>query len=100
MPDPTGYIELHILHSFPPSNVNRDDLNQPKDGYFGGRRRARVSSQCFKRAIRTNPIFATTTQVENGDRTRLIVRELRDRLKAAPEEDALVVATEFARVQQ
>src|SRR6185437_3574108 len=46
------FIELHILQNFAPSNLNRDDTNSPKDCEFGGYRRARVSSQCLKRAIR------------------------------------------------
>lgn len=45
-------IEIHVLQNFAPSNLNRDDTGAPKDAYFGGTRRARVSSQCDKRAIR------------------------------------------------
>ncbi|MEO8032056.1 MAG: type I-E CRISPR-associated protein Cas7/Cse4/CasC [Gemmatimonadota bacterium] len=45
-------IEIHALQNFAPSNLNRDDTGAPKDALFGGSRRARVSSQCFKRAVR------------------------------------------------
>ncbi|GAG35872.1 unnamed protein product, partial [marine sediment metagenome] len=45
-------IEIHVLQSFAPSNLNRDDTGAPKDAIFGGTRRARVSSQCLKRAVR------------------------------------------------
>ena len=45
-------IEIHVLQNFAPSNLNRDDTGAPKDAFFGGTRRARVSSQCNKRAIR------------------------------------------------
>ncbi|MHB8764968.1 MAG: type I-E CRISPR-associated protein Cas7/Cse4/CasC [Deferrisomatales bacterium] len=45
-------IEIHVLQNFAPSNLNRDDTGAPKDAFFGGTRRARVSSQCFKRAVR------------------------------------------------
>lgn len=45
-------IELHLLQSFPVSNLNRDDVGQPKTATFGGHTRGRVSSQCFKRATR------------------------------------------------
>jgi len=45
-------IEIHALQNFAPSNLNRDDTGAPKDAVFGGTRRARVSSQCDKRAIR------------------------------------------------
>jgi CRISPR system Cascade subunit CasC len=47
------FVELHILQNFAPSNLNRDDTGSPKDCEFGGYRRARISSQCLKRAIRT-----------------------------------------------
>ena len=45
-------IELHILQSFPVTCLNRDDLGAPKSARFGGAERARVSSQCWKRAVR------------------------------------------------
>jgi CRISPR system Cascade subunit CasC len=45
-------IEIHILQNFAPSNLNRDDVGSPKVAEFGGRRRARISSQCQKRAER------------------------------------------------
>jgi CRISPR system Cascade subunit CasC len=45
-------IEVHVLQNFAPSNLNRDDTGSPKDAEFGGHRRARVSSQCLKRAVR------------------------------------------------
>lgn len=45
-------IEIHALQNFAPSNLNRDDTGAPKDTLFGGTRRARVSSQCIKRAVR------------------------------------------------
>jgi CRISPR system Cascade subunit CasC len=45
-------IELHILQSFPVSCLNRDDVGSPKSAIFGGVQRARISSQCLKRASR------------------------------------------------
>lgn len=45
-------IEIHALQNFAPSNLNRDDTGAPKDAFFGGTRRARISSQCIKRAVR------------------------------------------------
>lgn len=45
-------IEIHALQNFAPSNLNRDDTGAPKDALFGGSRRARISSQCLKRAVR------------------------------------------------
>ncbi|MBI5269840.1 MAG: type I-E CRISPR-associated protein Cas7/Cse4/CasC [Burkholderiales bacterium] len=47
------FLEFHLIQNFAPSNLNRDDTGAPKDAIFGGQRRARVSSQCFKRAVRT-----------------------------------------------
>jgi len=37
-------IEIHALQNFAPSNLNRDDTGAPKDGLFGGTRRARIST--------------------------------------------------------
>lgn len=56
-------IEIHALQNFAPSNLNRDDTGAPKDAIFGGVRRARVSSQCLKRAVRQH--FAGL--VESGE---------------------------------
>ncbi|MEU1276428.1 type I-E CRISPR-associated protein Cas7/Cse4/CasC [Streptomyces sp. NPDC005799] len=52
MPQPTLFVEIHILQSLPPSNINRDDSGTPKQAIYGGVRRARVSSQAWKRATR------------------------------------------------
>lgn len=46
------FLEFHLIQNFAPSNLNRDDTGAPKDAIFGGQRRARISSQCLKRAIR------------------------------------------------
>jgi CRISPR system Cascade subunit CasC len=45
-------VELHVLQSFPPANLNRDENGMPKSTVFGGYPRARISSQCQKRAAR------------------------------------------------
>lgn len=45
-------IEYHILQSFPVSCLNRDDVGSPKTAVVGGVKRARVSSQCWKRQVR------------------------------------------------
>lgn len=64
-------IELHILQSFPVSCLNRDDLGSPKSAIFGGIKRARISSQCLKRAQRD--IFKEIAgNYSKGSRTRLI----------------------------
>jgi len=93
------FIELHILQNFAPSNLNRDDTNQPKDTEFGGWRRARISSQALKRAMRHEAAFTATIQIPIAKRTRLIVAELCDRLISAgkAESDAERMATDFAK---
>jgi len=57
-------IEIHALQNFAPSNLNRDDTGAPKDALFGGTRRARVSSQCLKRAVRRH--FGELVNKPNG----------------------------------
>ncbi|MEI7990091.1 MAG: type I-E CRISPR-associated protein Cas7/Cse4/CasC [Chloroflexota bacterium] len=93
------FIELHFIQNFAPSNLNRDDTNNPKDCDFGGVRRARISSQCLKRAIRQAPIFSETTKVDNGLRTRWLARRMKDDLMKAgkPESEAISLANEFAK---
>lgn len=51
------FVEFHALRSFPPSNLNRDDLGSPKTAVFGGARRLRISSQCLKRTWRMSEHF-------------------------------------------
>lgn len=94
------FIELHIIQNFAPSNLNRDDTNSPKECEFGGVRRARISSQCLKRAMRWSPVFAQTTKVENGLRTRWLSRRVKDLLIEAgkPADEAAAVASQFAGV--
>ena len=46
------YIDIHLLHTVPFANLNRDDLGSPKTVIYGGAERTRVSSQCWKRATR------------------------------------------------
>jgi len=91
------FIELHMIQSFAPSNLNRDDTNNPKDCEFGGHRRARISSQSLKRAIRYEPVFAGTTKAQGGERSKWLTRPLIKVLMDAgkPEKDAHTVAKAF-----
>jgi CRISPR system Cascade subunit CasC len=75
-------IELHILQSFPVTCLNRDDVGAPKSAFFGGVQRARVSSQSWKRAIRT---LARELQPDlfAGTRTRYVIRDLKTRFLRA-----------------
>lgn len=81
-------IELHAIQSFGPTNLNRDDTGNPKDSLFGGVRRARISSQSAKRAIRVSPIFKKAIGVEPGVRTKLLIREVAERLQQDGVEEA------------
>lgn len=92
-------VELHLIQNFAPSNLNRDDTNNPKDCEFGGYRRARISSQCFKRAVRHDPVFAQTTGVPTSWRTNKIKSELIHQMMAQgiDSETATAHAEEFAK---
>jgi CRISPR system Cascade subunit CasC len=88
-------LEVHLLQNFAPSNLNRDDTGSPKDCEFGGTRRARISSQCQKRAIREEFRRAALLPPEHlGVRTKRLADEVATRLAAAgrPAEEARHVA--------
>lgn len=53
----SDFIQLHLLTSYAPSNLNRDELGRPKTATFGNCQRLRVSSQSLKRAWRTSDVF-------------------------------------------
>jgi CRISPR system Cascade subunit CasC len=80
------YIDVHVIQALPPSNVNRDDNGTPKQAVYGGVRRARVSSQAWKRATRLG--FADYTDLptdftENrATRTKRIAAVLQEKLVA------------------
>src|SRR5947209_9206193 len=79
------FIELHILQNFAPSNLNRGDTGSPKDCEFGGYRRARISSQCLKRAIRRDSGFTERlAKYGQGVRTRRLILEIAERLDGKP----------------
>lgn len=89
------FVELHFIQNFAPSNLNRDDTGSPKDCEFGGVRRARISSQAIKRAIRTAfRDCQLLPQANLAQRTKRIVDELAARMVAAgkPEAQARTVA--------
>ena len=64
------FIQLHQLTSYPPSNLNRDELGRPKTAIMGGKNRLRISSQSLKRAWRTSPIFEEALSGHIGTRTK------------------------------
>ena len=81
-------IEVHLIQNFAPSNLNRDDTGQPKSAYFGGFRRARISSQCSKRS--TRHLWRDGGTLSVGERTKLLKTELMPRLRADGRTDAQV----------
>jgi CRISPR system Cascade subunit CasC len=89
-------IELHILQSFPVSCLNRDDVGAPKTATFGGLTRARVSSQCLKRAIRLQA-KELCPELYAGERSKLIVQPIAEAAKrhGAPPEKALEASRKF-----
>src|SRR5262249_27543747 len=94
------YIEMHILQNFAPSNLNRDDTGSPKDCDFGGYRRARISSQCFKRAIRT--ALREQKLLDAGhlsSRTKRLIDDLASRLAAHGHDEATARGVAQAALQ-
>ncbi|WP_030745202.1 type I-E CRISPR-associated protein Cas7/Cse4/CasC [Streptomyces sp. NRRL F-5135] len=74
-------LDIHILQNVPPSNMNRDDTGTPKSAYYGGVRRARVSSQAWKRATRSR-FNELLPPEELGVRTKKVVEALAERISA------------------
>jgi CRISPR system Cascade subunit CasC len=75
------FIDIHILHPVPYSNLNRDDLGTPKQTVYGASARARISSQCLKRAARL--WMESNTELAAAYRTRRLPELTRQRLLAA-----------------
>lgn len=65
--NPRLFLDIHVVQTVPPANINRDDTGSPKTAQYGGVTRARVSSQCWKRAIRKYFL-------DNGDRYEVGIR--------------------------
>jgi CRISPR system Cascade subunit CasC len=75
------FIQLHMLTSYPPSNLNRDDLGRPKTATMGGADRLRISSQSLKRAWRTSALFEEALSGHIGTRTKRIGIKVRNRMQ-------------------
>lgn len=93
-----GTVELHLIQSWPSSLLNRDEHGQPKETWFGGSRRIRVSSQSLKRAQRLH--FAKQDLVPRAHRAvrtrglpRLLAAQLRQRGCPDGEARDLAIAT-------
>ena len=88
-------IELHLIQNFAPSCLNRDDTGMPKDCVFGGVRRARISSQCIKRAIRMQSLNKMLPEDNRAIRTKRLLEFLTRKLTESgkdAEESAAVAA--------
>ncbi len=80
-------LELHLIQNFAPSNLNRSDTGSPKDCTFGGFRRARISSQCFKRAMREYFRSNFVSQANLAERSTRLVEEISNQLVAKGKEE-------------
>lgn len=79
MSTPRTIVDIHVLQTVPPSNLNRDDTGSPKSAIYGGIRRSRVSSQAWKRAIRKD--FATALDPASlGVRTLRLVEMIAEQI--------------------
>ena len=77
----TRFVQLHLLTSYPPSNLNRDDTGRPKTALVGDANRLRISSQSQKRAWRTSDTFEAALAGHLGTRTKRMGKEVFDALK-------------------
>jgi len=91
----TVFVDIHAIHSVPPSNLNRDDNGSPKTATFGGVRRHRVSSQSWKKAIRDdyNNRFAGANK---GFRTVNVAQLVAEQIVALDPTQTVEAATESA----
>jgi CRISPR system Cascade subunit CasC len=77
------FVQLHLLTSYPPACLNRDDLNRPKTAVMGGVQRLRISSQSLKRAWRTSDVFKEALSGHIGTRTKEMGLRVYERLRGA-----------------
>lgn len=96
----TRFVQLHLLTSYPPANLNRDDLGNPKIARLGGIERLRVSSQSLKRAWRTSELFQQALAGSIGTRTKRLGVEAFEALSKAgvAEKQAREWAGQIAKV--
>ncbi len=94
------FVQLHLLTSYPPSNLNRDDLGRPKTAIMGGVNRLRISSQSLKRAWRTSDVFQEKLSNGIGIRTKEMGKQVYEKLtnRGIPEKDAKDWAKKIAEV--
>ncbi|MCY4329169.1 MAG: type I-E CRISPR-associated protein Cas7/Cse4/CasC, partial [Endozoicomonadaceae bacterium] len=81
-------IEFHILQSFPVTCLNRNDVGSPKSAIVGGVKRARISSQCWKRQVR---LALQDLGIKLGMRTKYIDRQVKDACLALGAEETAAI---------
>lgn len=96
-PFSTKMLEIHMLQSYGPSNLNRDDTGSVKDAEFGGYRRARISSQCLKRALRTHETFSSHTGL-TGVRTKFLPQKVLEVYKEIQKREPDAEFLRFVRI--
>lgn len=100
----TQFIQLHVLTSYPPSNLNRDDMGRPKTARMGNAERLRISSQSLKRHWRVSDVFEEALADHIGTRTKRIGVEVQKTLLDAgvkekvSTDSAKKVAEQFGKV--
>jgi CRISPR system Cascade subunit CasC len=99
------FVQLHLLTSHAPSNLNRDDTGRPKTALVGNANRLRISSQSNKRAWRTSDMFQEALGSHIGTRTKLLGIEIHERLLAggiadkSAREWARAIAGQFGKLK-
>lgn len=96
----SDFLQLHLLTSYPPANLNRDDLGRPKTAFMGGTERLRISSQSLKRHWRVSELFQEALAGHLGIRTKRYGLEVYQKLSEAgvPEKQAKEWAVAIAGV--
>ena len=96
----SDFVQVHLLTSYPPSNLNRDDLGRPKTARLGNAERLRVSSQSLKRAWRVSGLFEEALTGHLGTRTKRLGETIHNRLISSgiKEKDAKKWAGQIAAV--
>ncbi|SFJ93905.1 type I-E CRISPR-associated protein Cas7/Cse4/CasC [Methylophaga sulfidovorans] len=77
------FLQLHLLTSYPPANLNRDDMGRPKTAKMGGTDRLRVSSQSLKRNWRTSELFQSALAGHLGTRSKILGIKIYEKLIGA-----------------
>jgi CRISPR system Cascade subunit CasC len=99
------FVQLHLLTSYPPANLNRDDMGRPKTAMMGNELRLRVSSQSLKRAWRTSQVFSDSLKGHIGTRTKEMGAQVFQALqsKGVTKKDSLawskLIAAQFGKLK-